>query len=188
MPKTRCCTNSTSACWTLPDCHRSVRLAASRRVSPRRSSRALSSTAPPSELAWAWSNRATMGCDSPWHSKVTCAIQSVAIEPPGVWATKRLNTASIAPLRGSVAVLFHRSRIKRASTAAKPEQGAAAPDGSSDAAGKNGPRGKRRLPGGDHHVPLRPLPLDPEQDLRGILAAGQAALDVLEALHRHPVH
>jgi hypothetical protein len=58
----------------------------------------------------------TMGCDSPWHSKVTCAIQSVAIEPPGVRATKRLDTASIAPLRGSVALLLHRSRIKRART------------------------------------------------------------------------
>jgi hypothetical protein len=55
-----------------------------------------------------------MGCDTPWKPTVTCAIQSVAIEPPGVRATKRLDTASIALLRGSVAVLFHRSCIKRA--------------------------------------------------------------------------
>ncbi len=49
--------------------------------------------------------------------RVLCAIQAVAIEPPRLCASKRLDTASIAPASGSVALLFHRSRIIRASPA-----------------------------------------------------------------------
>jgi hypothetical protein len=41
--------------------------------------------------------------------KVTWVIQSVAIEPPLVSASKRVDTASIAPASGSVALLFHLS-------------------------------------------------------------------------------
>src|SRR6266849_3308972 len=71
--------------------------------------------APPSELAWGVSKRATTDFANPSPWKVTCGIQAVAIEPPRVSAAKRVDTASIAPSRGSVALLSHRSRIIQAS-------------------------------------------------------------------------
>jgi hypothetical protein len=40
---------------------------------------------------------------------VSCAIQSVATEPPPTCALKRLDNASIARLRGSVALVSQRS-------------------------------------------------------------------------------
>src|SRR6266849_3359849 len=70
--------------------------------------------APPSELAWGVSKRATTDFANPSPWKVTCGIQAVAIEPPRVSAAKRVDTASIAPSRGSVALLSHRSRIIQA--------------------------------------------------------------------------
>src|SRR5712691_11316178 len=71
--------------------------------------------APPSELACGVSKRATTNFANPSPWKVTCGIQAVAIEPPRVSAAKRVDTASIAPSRGSVALLSHRSRIIQAS-------------------------------------------------------------------------
>src|SRR5216683_6817443 len=70
--------------------------------------------APPSELAWGVSKRATTDFANPSPWKVTCGIQAVAIEPPRVSAAKRVDTASIAPSSGSVALLSHRSRIIQA--------------------------------------------------------------------------
>src|SRR5713101_5350214 len=67
--------------------------------------------APPSELACGVSKRATTNFANPSPWKVTCGIQAVAIEPPRVSAAKRVDTASIAPSSGSVALLSHRSRI-----------------------------------------------------------------------------
>src|SRR5712692_5906113 len=79
--------------------------------------------APPSELACGVSKRATTNFANPSPWKVTCGIQAVAIEPPRVSAAKRVDTASIAPSRGSVALLSHRSRIIQARTTAIPSLG-----------------------------------------------------------------
>src|SRR5712691_4992822 len=89
--------------------------------------------APPSELACGVSKRATTNFANPSPWKVTCGIQAVAIEPPRVSAAKRVDTASIAPSRGSVALLSHRSRIIQVSgphpaVAAGPVVVFAAPD------------------------------------------------------------
>src|SRR5438309_12085514 len=75
----------------------------------------LSKTRPPSELASGMSNAATTGLPFGSNRNVTCAIQAVAIEPPRLSASKRPDTASIAPASGSVALVFHRSRIIQAS-------------------------------------------------------------------------
>src|SRR5712691_10337895 len=107
----RCWTSSIVSCRTLPGSRASSRQAANRSVNPSWVSRALISTRPPSALASGRSKRATTGFANPSPWKVTCGIQSVAIEPPRVGAVKRLDTASIAPARGSVALLFHLSRI-----------------------------------------------------------------------------
>jgi hypothetical protein len=80
-----------------------------RAVRPSWVSRALNSTKPPSVLASGRSKRATAGFTNPSPWKVTWVIQSVAIEPPLVRASKRVDTASIAPASGSVALLFHLS-------------------------------------------------------------------------------
>src|SRR5216117_3324421 len=69
---------------------------------------------PPSELASGVSNAATTGLPFGSNRNVTCAIQAVAIEPPRLSASKRPDTASIAPASGSVALVFHRSRIIQA--------------------------------------------------------------------------
>src|SRR5438046_2711111 len=61
------------------------------------------------------SNAATTGLPFGSNRNVTCAIQAVAIEPPRLSASKRPDTASIAPASGSVALVFHRSRIIQAS-------------------------------------------------------------------------
>jgi hypothetical protein len=50
----------------------------------------------------------------PWTCSVVCVTQAVAIEPPRARASKRFGTASIAPLRGSVALPSHPSRVIRA--------------------------------------------------------------------------
>src|SRR3989441_8248120 len=71
---------------------------------------------PPSELASGVSNATTTGLSFGSNWNVTCAIQAVAIEPPRLGASKRPDTASIAPARDSVALLFHRSRIIQASS------------------------------------------------------------------------
>src|SRR5439155_13822756 len=47
----------------------------------------------------AWLNRIITGWRSPWNSNVACAIPSAAIESPRATGSKRLITASIAPLR-----------------------------------------------------------------------------------------
>src|SRR5947209_9364402 len=60
------------------------------------------------------SNAATTGLPFGSNRNVTCAIQAVAIEPPRLSASKRPDTASIAPASGSVALVFHRSRIIQA--------------------------------------------------------------------------
>src|SRR5437867_12721072 len=73
--------------------------------------------APPSGLAWGVSKRATTDFANPSPWKVTCGIQAVAIQPPRVSAAKRVDTASIAPSRGSAALLSHRSRIIQGSVA-----------------------------------------------------------------------
>src|SRR2546425_6523419 len=70
--------------------------------------------APPSELACSASKTATTGFLFGSNSNVTCAIQSVAIEPPSRGASERPITAFIAHLRDSMAVLSHRSRIIQA--------------------------------------------------------------------------
>src|SRR5258708_6076716 len=70
--------------------------------------------APPSELACSASKAATTGFLFGSKLNVTCAIQSVAIEPPSRGASKRPITAFIAHLRDSMAVLSHRSRIIQA--------------------------------------------------------------------------
>src|SRR5947209_17887741 len=57
------------------------------------------------------SNAATTGLPFGSNRNVTCATQAVAIEPPRLSASKRSDTASIAPASGSVALVFHRSRI-----------------------------------------------------------------------------
>src|SRR6266704_6658213 len=72
---------------------------------------------PPSELASGVSNATTTGLSFGSNWNVTCAIQAVAIEPPRLSAPKRPDTASIAPARDSVALLFHRSRIVQANGA-----------------------------------------------------------------------
>src|SRR3989475_12025670 len=69
---------------------------------------------PPSELASGVSNATTTGLSFGSNWNVTCAIQAVAIEPPRLSASKRPDTASIAPASGSVALVFHRSRIIQA--------------------------------------------------------------------------
>src|SRR6266511_4665789 len=99
------------SCRTLPGSRASSRQAATRSLKPSWVSRALTSTRPPSVLACGWSKRATTGFANPSPWKVTWVIQSVAIEPPCDGVLKRLDTAFIAPARGSVALLFHRSRI-----------------------------------------------------------------------------
>src|SRR6266545_7424755 len=102
------------SCRTLPGSRASSRQAATRSLMPSWVSRALTSTRPPSVLACGWSKRATTGFANPSPWKVTWVIQSVAIEPPCDGVLKRLDTAFIAPARGSVALLFHRSRIFQA--------------------------------------------------------------------------
>src|SRR2546425_13130443 len=69
---------------------------------------------PPSELASGVSNATTTGLSFGSNWNVTCAIQAVAIEPPRLSASKRPDTASIAPARDSVALPSHRSRIIQA--------------------------------------------------------------------------
>src|SRR5438094_2009133 len=77
---------------------------------------------PPSELASGVSNATTSGLSFGSNWNVTCAIQAVAIEPPRLSAPKRPDTASIAPARDSVALLFHRSRIVQARTDIVPKR------------------------------------------------------------------
>src|SRR5713226_8919678 len=98
--------------------------AANRLVSPRWVSIPLSRMAPPSELACSASKAATIGFLFGSKLKVICAIQSVAIEPPRRGVRKRLVTAFIAHLRGSVALLFHFSRIIQAKDQATAPRGA----------------------------------------------------------------
>src|SRR5256886_16889578 len=62
---------------------------------------------PPSELASGVSNAATTGLPFGSNRNVTCAIQAVAIEPPRLRASKRPDTASIAPASGSVGLFFY---------------------------------------------------------------------------------
>src|SRR6266581_4507471 len=110
----RCWSNSIVSCRTLPGARASSRQAANRSVRPSSVSRALTRTKPPSVLTSGRSKRATTGFAKPSPWKVTCVIQSVAIEPPRDGVLKRLDTAFIAPTRGSVALLFHLSRIFQA--------------------------------------------------------------------------
>src|SRR6266436_3464878 len=111
----RCWSNSIVSCRTLPGARTSSRQAANRCVRPSSVSRALNSTKPPSVLASGRSKRATTDFANPSPWKITWVIQSVAIEPPRDGVLKRLDTAFIAPTRGSVALLFHLSRIFQAS-------------------------------------------------------------------------
>src|SRR5438046_5001522 len=66
------------------------------------------------------SNAATTGLPFGSNRNVTCAIQAVAIEPPRLTASKRPDTASRAPASGSVALVFHRSRIIQAKRVIEP--------------------------------------------------------------------
>src|SRR3989442_10519894 len=120
----RCWSNSIVSCRTLPGARTSSRQAANRCVRPSSVSRALNSTKPPSVLASGRSKRATTDFANPSPRKITWVIQSVAIEPPRDGVLKRLDTASIAPASGSVALLFHLSRIIRASGTERVDVGA----------------------------------------------------------------
>src|SRR5213593_1298360 len=108
--RSRCTQTSCSSQEQAPQCQHMLWSAAER---DERAQRALNSTKPPSELASGRSKRATTGFANPSPWKVTCAIQSVAIEAPRLRASKCLNNASIALASGSVALLFHLSRIFR---------------------------------------------------------------------------
>src|SRR6266849_6310702 len=98
------------------------------------------------------SKAATIGFALGSNPNVTCGIQAVAIEPPRVSAVKRVDTASIAPARDSVALFFHCSRIFQASPRDGPDlapgRGATA-RASGGAAPKPDPHHAHRVRGSD---------------------------------------
>src|SRR5437870_10692814 len=85
MPNTRWAISSLSPWTTLPDWRRSHRQSPRASIRPSRRSAALSSTAPPSELPWYWSNWARSGLpNTSWNSTHCVVVEWRTRRPPSV--------------------------------------------------------------------------------------------------------